>query len=224
MCQREMKRQQRQQQQQSPPPQSQRVALPDEIVYGELHRHINEQSLCVYDFLAWHATCQALWTEYVNTPDEEIEKWCHTKKVVNAHLLLKTLRVEYKDNMVRMTELAYITLNCACIKKRIEQIAKADLFDPDMPCSVQTGFCVNRSGHLHGVSFTRNDADEEIIATESLAILGAVATRIYSRYGWRVSLVYKKKDGPVLNHDLPLTAAAAPTPCEIPIDSDVYIR
>lgn len=121
--------------------------------------------------------------------------------------------------MIRFTELMYITLNCTRIKQRIVTIATVDLFDGDLPCSVQTGFCLHRCGLMDGISFTHNDNGADIVASESLHIMDAVANHIKARHGWRVSIVYKKIGEPFLNIDLPLVI-----PRDVPIEGDVYIR
>lgn len=197
--------------------------LPVEVVFGEIHKQVKACCLRVCEFLNWHAICHTLWREYLLMDDDAIMSLCRAKREANKSLLLKTLQVEYKNNMVRFIEFAYITMNCVRIKERIFTIATIDLFDRDLPCSTQTGFCLHRCGLLDGVSFTEHttpdDNDSGIIATESLRILNAVATRINARYGWRVSLVYKRIGEPFLNIDLPLRE-----PCDVPIESDIYIR
>lgn len=207
------------------------MALPAEI-FEKIHQYLVEQSLKVSDLLYWCATCQRLWSEYLEMDDKDVIEFCDKKKEENRLLLLASLCVDYKNNILQFMQFKHIVKNCASIKWRIASIAKSDLFDQDLPCSRQTGFCVQRCGLFDGISFRsasfyvetrgdteRRDDDDNTISDESMVILCSVAERILARYGWRLSLVFKRGNNLPSNVDLP-----CPSPWSIPSYADVYIR
>lgn len=205
------------------------MALPEEL-FEKIHQSLVRQSLRVSDLLYWCATCQRLWSEYLESDDDDVLLYCETKKEENKSMLLATLCVEYKNNILQYIQYKHIIKNCERIKWRIASIANSDLFDQDLPCTRQTGFCVQRCGLFDGISFTNasfyvqvhgdNEShDNNIISDESMVILCSVAERILARYGWQLSLVFKRGNNLPSNVDLP-----CPSPWSIPSYADVYIR
>jgi hypothetical protein len=200
------------------------LALPEEI-FAVVHHCFREQVIRVSDFLHWYASCQCLWREYLAMEDTEVIEFYEKKKVQNRLLLLKTLRVVYKNNMLQFMQFKHIVKNCARIVACIIMVAKSDIFDLDLPCTIQNGFFVQTCGLFDGISFTNTSTyvesgnDGGTIADDSMVVLCGVAERILARYGWRLSLIFKRGDNISATIDLPCTR-----PWSIPSRSDVYIR
>lgn len=197
--------------------------MPEELC-TEIYEHIQRDFVQIKEFLNWHATCHRYWDEYLVLSETETMALCARKKEENRRRLLTTLRVEYKNNMIEYTMFIHILRNCQRVTERIVSIAGADLFDTDLPCSKRTGFCVCRCGLFHGVSFVSRFDEEtsdtqDVITDESMVVLCAVANRIYVRYGWRMSLVFRRSNQSPLNVDLP-----CPSPWNVPVECDIYIR
>ena len=200
------------------------MTLPEEI-FCEVHYFFYKQVLRVSDFLHWHASCQCLWSDYLAMVDIEEIEFYEKKKIQNRLLLLKTLRVEYKNDMLQFMQFKHIVKNCARIVACIIMVAKSDIFDLDLPCTIQNGFFVQTCGLFDGISFVNTSTyvesagDGSTIADDSMVVLCGVAERILARYGWRLSLIFKRSDNISTTIDLPCAR-----PWSIPSRSDVYIR
>lgn len=83
---------------------------------------------------------------------------------------------------------------------------------------------------MFGISFTsaasyvhigddQETSDDNTISDDSMVTLCSVAERILARYGWCLSLVFKRGNNPSSNVDLPCLS-----PWSIPSYADVYIR
>lgn len=178
-------------------------SMPPEI-QSIIASYVTQECESVADYLHFHGSSRFLWTEYYKILDVNLLSLCGAKIERNRASLLKTLRAEYKDNMVEWSLFLSIVTNTISITLRIQQIADEDMrrdYSAEY-VTKESGFLISSWLDFEGVSlhsFHRiGDQEEELSAQclnhSGVVVMNALANRVSVRYEWEFYFNLKKKN------------------------------